>query len=146
MKEYVNWLKGKKTIESIMKNKEKVITTGNNNNKELMNLRNGYLTGLRTLLIDRENIICLNSRATENRFFAGSDRFLVCKTDSVCIKRIFFGPKKKTHFADHILAKFPGLVKCQTVIKLSIIIPIINVVNTLELLNREKWGLTIDPN
>ena len=53
-------------------------------------------------------------RATENRFFAGSDRFLVCKTDSVCIKRIFFGPKK-THFADHILAQFPGLVKCQTV-------------------------------
>ena len=54
------------------------------------------------------------TRATENRFFAGSDRFLVCKTDSVCIKRIFFGPKK-AHFADHILAQFPGLVKCQTV-------------------------------
>ena len=36
------------------------------------------------------------SRATENRFFAGSDRFLVCKTDSICIKRIFFGPKKNT--------------------------------------------------
>ena len=53
-------------------------------------------------------------RATENRFFAGSDRFLVCKTDSICIKRIFFGPKKP-HFADHILAQFPGLVKCQTV-------------------------------
>ena len=53
-------------------------------------------------------------RATENRFFAGSDRFLVCKTNSVCIKRIFFRPKK-THFADHILAQFPGLVKCQTV-------------------------------
>ena len=53
-------------------------------------------------------------RATENRFFAGPDRFLVCKTDSVCIKRIFFGPKK-THFADHILAQLPGLVKCQTV-------------------------------
>ena len=53
-------------------------------------------------------------RATENRFFAGSDRFLVCKTDSICIKRIFFGLKKK-HFADHILAQFPGLVKCQTV-------------------------------
>ena len=35
-------------------------------------------------------------RATENRFFAGLDRFLVCKTDSVCIKRIFFGPKKHT--------------------------------------------------
>ena len=34
-------------------------------------------------------------RATENRFFAGPDRFLVCKTDSVCIKRIFFGLKKK---------------------------------------------------
>ena len=46
-------------------------------------------------------------RATENRFFARSDRFLVCKTDSICIKRIFFGPKKK-HFADHILAQFPG--------------------------------------
>ena len=54
------------------------------------------------------------SRATENRFFAGSDRFLVCKTNAICIKRIFFGPKK-THFADHILAQFPGLVKCQTV-------------------------------
>ena len=35
-----------------------------------------------------------HTRATENRFFAGSDRSLVCKTDSVCIKRIFFGPKK----------------------------------------------------
>ena len=34
--------------------------------------------------------------ATENRFFAGPDRFLVCKTDSVCIKRISFGPKKHT--------------------------------------------------
>ena len=56
----------------------------------------------------------IRSRATENRFFAGSDRFIVCKTDSICIKRIFFGPKK-THFADHILAQFPGLVKCQTV-------------------------------
>ena len=40
---------------------------------------------------------CLSGRATENRFFAGPDRFLVCKTDSVCIKRIFFfGPKKHT--------------------------------------------------
>ena len=38
----------------------------------------------------------LPARATENRFFAGSDRFIVCKTDSVCIKRIFFGPKKHT--------------------------------------------------
>ena len=56
----------------------------------------------------------VGARATENRFFAGSDRFIVCKTDSICIKRIFFGPKK-THFADHILAQFPGLVKCQTV-------------------------------
>ena len=28
-------------------------------------------------------------------FFDGSDRFLVCKTDSICIKRIFFGPKKR---------------------------------------------------
>ena len=36
------------------------------------------------------------TRATENRFFAGPDRFLLCKTDSVCIKRIFFGPKKHT--------------------------------------------------
>ena len=53
-------------------------------------------------------------RATENRFFAGSDRFLVRKTDSVCIKRIFFR-SEKTRFADHILAQFPGLVKCQTV-------------------------------
>ena len=50
------------------------------------------------------------TRATENRFFAGSDRFLICKTDSICIERIFFGPKK-THFADHIMAQFPGLVK-----------------------------------
>ena len=38
----------------------------------------------------------LHTRATENRFFAGPDRFLVCKTDSVCIKHIFFGPKKHT--------------------------------------------------
>ena len=37
-------------------------------------------------------------RATENQFFAGPDRFLVCKTDSVCIKRIFFGPKKLDWF------------------------------------------------
>ena len=58
------------------------------------------------------DFIYVYSRDTEKRFFAGSDRFLVCKTD--CIKRIFFGPKK-THFADHILAQFPGLVKCQTV-------------------------------
>ena len=35
-------------------------------------------------------------RASENRFFAGPDRFLVCKTDSVCIKRIFFSQKKHT--------------------------------------------------
>ena len=35
----------------------------------------------------------VDPRATENRFFAGPDRFLVCKTDSVCIKRFFFGPK-----------------------------------------------------
>ena len=56
----------------------------------------------------------LLTRATEKRFFAGSDRFLICKTDSICIERIFFGPKK-THFADHIMAQFPGLVKCQTV-------------------------------
>ena len=40
--------------------------------------------------------------------------FWVCKTDSVCIKRIFFSVRK-THFADHILAQLPGLVKCQTV-------------------------------
>ena len=38
----------------------------------------------------------IGGRATENRFFAGLDRFLVCKTDSVCIKCIFFGPKKHT--------------------------------------------------
>ena len=37
--------------------------------------------------------IIVGIRATENRFFAGSDRFLVCKTDSICIKHIFFGPK-----------------------------------------------------
>ena len=64
--------------------------------------------------IAEANLMSTHNRATENRFFAGSDRFLVCKTDSICIKRIFFGPKK-THFADHILAQFPGLVKCQTV-------------------------------
>ena len=58
------------------------------------------------------NIVII--RATENRFFAGPDRFLVCKTDSFCKKRIFFGPKK-SHFADHILVQLPGLVKCQTV-------------------------------
>ena len=47
---------------------------------------------------DRQCLLSLYiySRATENRFFAGSDRFLVCKTDSVCIKCIFFGPKKNT--------------------------------------------------
>ena len=28
--------------------------------------------------------------------YTGPDRFLVCKTDSICIKRIFFGPKKHT--------------------------------------------------
>ena len=38
----------------------------------------------------------VSDRATENRFFAGPDRFLVFKTDSVCIKRFFFGPKKHT--------------------------------------------------
>ena len=53
-------------------------------------------------------------RATEKRFFAGSDRFLVCKTNSIHIKHIFFR-SEKTHFADHILAQLPGLVKCQTV-------------------------------
>ena len=36
------------------------------------------------------------TRATENRFFASSDRFLVCKTDSVCIKHIFFSVQKNT--------------------------------------------------
>ena len=36
------------------------------------------------------------NRATENRFFAGSDRFLVCKTDSICIKHIFFRSEKNT--------------------------------------------------
>ena len=35
-------------------------------------------------------------RATENGFFAALDRFLVCKTDSFCIKHIFFGSKKHT--------------------------------------------------
>ena len=38
--------------------------------------------------------IIVGIRATENWFFAGSDRFLVCKTDLICIKHIFFGPKK----------------------------------------------------
>ena len=65
------------------------------------------------LSVNKPHLV-IGYRATENRFFAGSDRFIVCKTDSICIKRIFFGPKK-THFADHILAQFPGLVKCQTV-------------------------------
>ena len=69
-----------------------------------------YIKGL----CQKQNLFIYYCRATENRFFAGSDRFIVCKTDSICIKRIFFGPKK-THFADHILAQFPGLVKCQTV-------------------------------
>ena len=59
-------------------------------------------------------LIRLGTRATENRFFAGSDRFLVCKTDSVCIQCIFFR-SEKTNFADPILAQLPGLVKCQTV-------------------------------
>ena len=45
-------------------------------------------------LLLHANIKMLTTRATENRFFAGPDRFLVCKTDSVRIKRIFFGPKK----------------------------------------------------
>ena len=36
------------------------------------------------------------SRATENRLFASSDRFLVCKTDSICIKCIFFSVRKNT--------------------------------------------------
>ena len=42
------------------------------------------------------NFLGVRIRATENRFFAGLDRFLVCKTDSFCIKHIFFGPKKHT--------------------------------------------------
>ena len=41
-------------------------------------------------------VLIVKCRATENRYFAGPDQFLVCKTDSVCIKRIFFGPKKHT--------------------------------------------------
>ena len=40
--------------------------------------------------------MCLYCRATENQFFVGSDQFLVCKTNSICIKCIFFGPKKHT--------------------------------------------------
>ena len=46
----------------------------------------------------KKYMIFLNTdgRATENRFFAGSDRFLVCKTDSICIKRIFSVRKKHT--------------------------------------------------
>ena len=42
----------------------------------------------------RDDLKFVEGRATENRFFAGSDRFLVCKTDSVCIKRIFFSVRK----------------------------------------------------
>ena len=59
-------------------------------------------------------VIGIGTKATENRFFAGSDRFLVYKTDSICIKRIFFGPKK--HSLRIIYwPQLPGLVKCQTV-------------------------------
>ena len=47
-------------------------------------------------LISAFVVRCLDSRATENRIFAGPDRFLVCKTDSVCIKRIFFRSEKNT--------------------------------------------------
>ena len=62
----------------------------------------------------KKTFLCCLPGLQKTDFFAGSDQFLVCKTDSFCIKRIFFGPKK-THFADHILVQLPGLVKCQTV-------------------------------
>ena len=42
------------------------------------------------------SVALILTKATENRFFAGPDQFLVFKTDSVCIKRCFFGPKKHT--------------------------------------------------
>ena len=71
--------------------------------------RTHHFVGFVTMLVVFKKATLVHTRATENRFFAGSDRFIVCKTDSICIKHIFFGPKK-THFADHILAQFPGLV------------------------------------
>ena len=39
---------------------------------------------------------CVQIRATENLYFVGPDRFLVCKTDSLCIKCILFSLKKHT--------------------------------------------------
>ena len=69
--------------------------------------------------------------------FAGSDRFLVCKTDSVCIKRIFFGPKKTNTLCGSYTGPITWISQVSNGL-LSIIIPIINIVNTLELLNREK--------
>ena len=60
-------------------------------NKLLIKSRGFHATSLSTY-----DFSTLYTRATENRFFPGPDRFLVCKTDSVCIKHIFFGPKKHT--------------------------------------------------
>ena len=61
---------------------------GGNSNKKKKNMRQ--------LFFHKESI-----RATENRFFAGPDRFLVCKTDSVCIKR-FFLVRKNTLCGSYI--------------------------------------------
>ena len=56
----------------------------------------GHVTKMATVPIYGKNLKNLPGRATENRFFAGPDRFSFCKTNSVCIKRIIFGPKKHT--------------------------------------------------
>ena len=81
----------------------------------------------------------LQSRATENRYFASSDRFLVCNPDSICIKHTFFGPKKRTlriiywpNYLDKSSVKwliahnYSNYQCCQHII---------------ELLNRGKWDL-----
>ena len=64
------------------------VTSPANNETAVQSLIKDLLT------MEGENSIGI--RATENQFFTGSDRFLVCKTDSVCIKRIFLVRKKHT--------------------------------------------------
>ena len=49
-----------------------------------------------TNTLRRETVTTLYSRATENRFFVGSDWLLVCKTNWICIKHIFFSVRKNT--------------------------------------------------